>query len=222
MGRQFKAMFEVRKEGLIINFIILVCAMVLGVVIAFFTMDDFDVEVMRIAAGAAGAGTYVSMSIFFRIVYYSMESQRSVLFGMTRKQSFLMEKLFDLMEIAVIAFIVALVIPGNNYMMIIKTALLVFGLFSFLEGVGGTSVIRYGKTAYWVCYITIFVIFIGLPKILHFIPGAFDKFTEIVQGFSGTSYNQSAIWTFIICLIVISELINWITFRKIAVSSSMG
>ena len=67
MGQKFKAMFEVRRDSILLNYLIFLIAMLFGIMIAFFTIDVGDLDTLRFAAAAGGAATYFSISLFFRI-----------------------------------------------------------------------------------------------------------------------------------------------------------
>jgi hypothetical protein len=219
MGRKINGMFQIRKEGMLINFSIFFIAMALAGVISFLTMDEKSTEVVRSACVGGGAVTYFSMGVFFKIVYYSMESQRAVLFGLTRRTTFFFVKIFDFIEVSIIALLCAIIMPGGEYLLVFKLAILVYTFYAFLEAICGNCVIRFGKTAYIVCYIGIFVAFIGIPKILSLIPAAWDFFSKIVQGFTSASYYQGVFWGTMLGGLAVIIVIHWLLFRKIAVSS---
>ena len=118
MGQKFKAMFEVRRDSILLSYGIFLIAMVFGIILCFFTMDGKDFDSIRYAAVIGGASIYFSISLFFRIVYYSMESQRAVLFGMTRRDTFIFEKIIDFIEIAILAVVCAVLLPGGKYLLV--------------------------------------------------------------------------------------------------------
>lgn len=219
MGRKINGMYEIRKEGILINIAVFFIAMAFSTFMAFITTDKSDMDVLRTAAVGGGAVTYFSLGVFFKIVYYSMESQRAVLFGMTRKATFIFVKIFDFIEIAIIALLSAIILPGGKFIMVFKIAILVYVFYAFLEAICGNCVIRFGKTAYWVCYIAIFLAFLGIPKILSFVPGAWEFIGKIVMGFLSTGYYQGAFWGCLLGSLAVVIVIHWMLFRKVAVSS---
>ena len=148
MGHKFKAMFQVRKDSILLSYGIFLIAMVFGIIFAFFAMDGKDIDGLRYAAVIGGASVYFSISLFFKIVYYSMETQRAVLFGMTRRDTLILEKIMDFLEIAGLAVICAILLPGGKYLLVFKLAVLTFAFFSWLEAICGNLVIKFGKTGY--------------------------------------------------------------------------
>lgn len=219
MGQKFKAMFEVRRDSILLNYLIFLIAMLFGIMIAFFTIDVGDLDTLRFAAAAGGAATYFSISLFFRIVYYSMEAQRAVLFGMTRRDTLIFSKILDFMEIAGLAIICAIILPGGKYLLVFKLAVLTFAFFSWLEAICGNLVIKFGKTGYWVCYIGIFVVFLGLPKLIQFVPPVRNALVKIAEGMVFSNQSQGAYWGAMAGMIALALIVHWILFRKISVSS---
>ncbi|WP_294240831.1 hypothetical protein [Pseudobutyrivibrio sp.] len=219
MGQKFKAMFEVRRDSILLSYGIFLIAMVFGIIICFFAMDGKDFDSIRYAAVIGGASIYFSISVFFRIVYYSMESQRAVLFGMTRRDTFIFEKIIDFIEIAGLAIICAVLLPGGKYLLVFKLAVLTFAFFSWLEAICGNLVIRYGKIGYWVCYVGIFVVFLGFPKLLQFVPAVRNVLGKIAEGMVFSNQSQGAYWGAMAGVIALALIVHWILFRKISVSS---
>ena len=219
MGHKFKAMFQVRKDSILLSYGIFLIAMVFGIIFAVLAMDGKDIDGLRYAAVIGGASVYFSISLFFKIVYYSMETQRAVLFGMTRRDTLIIEKIIDFLEIAGLAVICAVLLPGGRYLLVFKLAVLAFAFFSWLEAICGNLVIKFGKTGYWVCYIGIIVVFLGLPKLLQFVPPVRNALVKIAEGMVLSNQSQGAYWSSMLGVIVVALIVHWILFRKISVSS---
>ena len=219
MGHKFKAMFQVRKDSILLSYGIFLIAMVFGIIFAFFAMDGKDIDGLRYAAVIGGASVYFSISLFFKIVYYSMETQRAVLFGMTRRDTLILEKIMDFLEIAGLAVICAILLPGGKYLLVFKLAVLTFAFFSWLEAICGNLVIKFGKTGYWVCYIGIIVVFLGLPKLIQFVPPVRNALVKIAEGMVLSNQSQGAYWSSMLGVIFVALIVHWILFRKISVSS---
>jgi hypothetical protein len=105
--------------------------------------------------------------------------------------------------------------------MVAKLAVIAFGFFTLLSGVVGNSIVRYGKTAYWVYYILFLVICFGTPRLIHLVPAFGDFLASTVDHITNPVYSQGPIWIGILVFVAISGFISWLTFRKIAVNSNV-
>ena len=103
--------------------------------------------------------------------------------------------------------------------MVFKLAVLTFAFFSWLEAICGNLVIKFGKTGYWVCYIGIFVVFLGLPKLIQFVPPVRNALVKIAEGMVFSNQSQGAYWGAMAGMIALALIVHWILFRKISVSS---
>ena len=125
----------------------------------------------------------------------------------------------DFLEIAGLAVICAILLPGGKYLLVFKLAVLTFAFFSWLEAICGNLVIKFGKTGYWVCYIGIIVVFLGLPKLIQFVPPVRNALVKIAEGMVLSNQSQGAYWSSMLGVIFVALIVHWILFRKISVSS---
>ena len=221
MIRDLKAVFKLKEGSELTNLLIVVgSALVTVIMMVIFAKNDDEVSMeylLPVAFGAGSAG-YLSINLFLKAFMMADEIPRGLSFGMTRRKLFAYSRLFDLMEILILAVLVIVSLENIGAVLILKVAALCFGFFMWVEGVAGNNVIRYGKTAYWIFYVTVMVLLFALPKVISKVPAARDLAAKLFDGFTNSFYNQVPIWTGLIVFILSGLLVNWLTFRKMPVN----
>ena len=218
MIRDLKATFEIKKYNEIFYGIIVFGAVLLSLIITACTEDDLTL--VELCASFI-AGGYIGMSLFFKPFLVATDFPRALSFGMTRKKMFIYTRLYDLAEIIVISLIIIALPNVVGTSAVLKIAALCFGVFSLISGAVGNSIIRFGKTAYWVYYFGIFVLMFGIPRLSHIFPVIRDCFASAFDHLVNPVYNQLGIWFGIIAFIVVTLIIAWLTTRRVAVNNDL-
>lgn len=218
MIRDIKATFEIKKYNEIFYGIIVFGAVLLSLIITACTEDDLTL--VELCASFI-AGGYIAMSLFFKPFLVSTDFPRALSFGMTRRKMFIYTRLYDLAEIIVISLIIIALPNVVGAGAVLKIAALCFGVFSLISGAVGNSIIRFGKNAYWVYYVSIFVLMFGIPRLSHIFPVIRDCFASAFDHLVNPVYNQLGIWFGIIVFIVVTLIIAWLTTRKVAVNNDL-
>lgn len=218
MIRDLKATFEIKKYNEIFYGIIVFGAVLLSLIITACTEDDLTI--IELCASFI-AGGYIGMSIFFKPFLVATDFPRALSFGMTRKKMFIYTRLYDLVEIIIISLIIIALPSVVGASVVLKVAAICFGLFSLISGAVGNSIIRFGKNAYWVYYVGIFVLMFGVPRLSHIVPAIRDCFASAFDHLVNPVYNQLGIWLGIIVFIVVTLIINWLTTRRVAVNNDL-
>lgn len=219
MGRDIKAICEIKKVSELTNlFIIVLCA---GLALLFTTvLGTFDhsiSEIVSIMVFVIVAG-YVFLNTFLKIIVLTEEVSRGITFGMTRRKLFTYLRIVDLLEIVVLMILALALVDNVDKTLIFKIAALVYGIFMWIEGLAGNNVIRYGKIAYWVYYICFFMIMIAGPKLYYIIPAARDFRMRLIDGFTNNFYNQGYLWLVLVIFMGLGMFVNWLTFRRLSVN----
>lgn len=219
MVRDIRAIAQLKKFGALYNLIIVLIAAIGGCVL-YFVIEDATTpieEVKQIVAGMI-VMIYLIVNLFIKIFLMVDEVARGLSFGMTRRKLFIYSRLADLLEIIVLVAVAYLFISDFGPQLIIKAGVLTFGVITWVEGVAGNSVIRYGKIAYWIYYIVFMFIFIGCPRIFSAVPTLGQAFAIAIDAFITPAYNQAAIWGGLLVFVLAGIVVNWITFRRIPVN----
>jgi hypothetical protein len=163
--------------------------------------------------------TYLSTNLFIKFIMMADELPRGIALGMTRKKMFVYMRCFDLLELLIISVFAIITLHTYGVGLILKVAALVYGLFTLLGGIVGHNTVRYGKVAYLIYYVVMFLFMIGLPRLMHLFSGLADNMALAKDYIVNPVYNQGMIWGIIIAFLAVSMFINWLTMRKIAVSN---
>lgn len=209
------------KSKNIIGMLILIAAIAaMAVIIGLILIADEEEGMLNVMIAGVVPTGYLAGSYFFKLMFYADETSRGLSLGITRKTLFIYSRLYDLVEVLLIALVcIACNVVSIN--LIIKCALLIFAFQMILEGLGASSIVRYGKTAYWVCYAFFLVICIGLPRLLHAIPAVGDASALLMDYITNPVYNQGTVWIGILVVTAFTVIINWITYRRIPVNFVM-
>lgn len=220
MIRDIRAIAQLKKYSELYNVIIIVGATIMMIIINLITgLSELSVEDLRILIPVVVASIFFGFSIFFKVFLMVDEVPRGLSFGMTRRKLFAYSRVVDLLEILVVALLVWVISIDVSLGLVLKIAVLCYGVILWIEGIAGNSVIRYGKVAYWIYYIALMVVCIGLPRLSGFFPVVGDVFATMIDAIITPVYNQGMLWSAILGFAAVGMLINWITFRKIPVNS---
>ena len=197
MSRNLRAIIQIKKMNELLTMGGVFLMSIVMVLIVFFVADEAELgDSLRILWIGFFAGGYCMMNLFIKIFIMTDEVPKGLSFGMTRHTLFIYSRLVDLAEIIFMA-IVATIGLGEIDSMVFKIAALFFGLFMWLEGTAGNSVIRYGKMAYWIYYIVVMLVSIGLPRLTQIFPEIGDAIGSAVMLFVNTnSMSLSAVSIF--------------------------
>ena len=216
MNRNIKAMAALKKTSETWNLALILLITVIILCVGIF--GGFDKEELGVAYASALAGAFFSINLFIKVFVLVEEIPRGLSFGMTRRKLFINSRVVDLLEVIVIAFICFAALGFHGPMVTLKCAAIAYGFFMWIEGVACNEVVRYGKVAYWIYYIVMLILMIGLPKVLHrFIGSSASLFGVIYDGIAKGAYNQGLVWFGILLFIASGLAVNWLTFRKMPV-----
>jgi len=221
MFRDFKGVLTLKKVNIISTATVVFGLMIFAFVLNLIIGEGEDEIGARALATIMGTTGYVFLNMFIKLMFLSDEVPRGLSFGVTRRSLFLNERLYDLLEVVIVAIVIGICWENRDISIVTKVAAIVFGIFMYIEGIGGNAVCRYGKTAYWIYYIVVFVLMIGLPKLFAMVQPAHDAIAAFVEKIINSVYNQLFVWLIILVFIGIGMLINWLTFRKVPVNANV-
>lgn len=220
MIRDIRAIAQLKKYSELYNLILILGATIMVIIVNIIIgAVEFTVEELRLIVPIAVAAMFIGFSLFFKVFLMTDEVPRGLSFGMTRRKLFAYSRVVDLLEILVVALLVWVISIDVSLGLVLKIAVLCYGVILWIEGIAGNSVIRYGKVAYWIYYIALMVVCIGLPRLSGFFPVVGDVFATMIDAIITPVYNQGMLWSAILGFAAVGMLINWITFRKIPVNS---
>ena len=222
MSRDIKAILHIKKYNELFNIFmvaIIVAAMLLMIV--FFSADtSFETDSLSMMLAGGIIGGYVGTSMFFKIFFIADEVPRGLTFGMTRRKLFIGCRIVDLLEIIFFTLVAFAFLKAIGVSMILKVAVTLYGIYMWVEGIAGNSVVRYGKIAYWVYYFVFLFACIALPRLGYFIPSFGTPLAVLWDFFINPFFNQGIVWTAILVFVLLGLIVNWLTFRKIPVNYS--
>ena len=226
MSRNIRAMAQLKKNTELYNLFIIIGILVLDVILyGIFRVTGVSdgesaSEYISMMYGMT-VGIFCSVVVFIKLFMMVDEVTRGLCFGMTRRTLFTYSRIVDLLEILIVAVVSILVLRSMSAALILKIAFAFYGLLMLIEGLAGNNILRYGKAAYWVFYIAFMCLFLGAPRLIGVIPGAVDFVATVVEMFINPFYNQGIVWASILGFIAIGVIINWYTFRKLAVNTNL-
>ena len=219
MTRDIRAILELKKGSEICNGIVVLFSMGLAIILNVILADSgVDFKALTMILVGAGVGGYMTVNSFVKIFMLAEETPRGLAFGMTRRKLFLLSRAVDLVEILILAILSVVLLRDINAGLIFKMAAAAFGFFMWLEGLAGNNVVRYGKIAYWIYYICFMLVMFGVPRLIGAIPGVADAWARFFDGFTNSVYSQGPIWIGLLVFILLGILVNWLTFRTLAVN----
>ena len=219
MEKKLRAAFHVKTGEYMVVAAVLALTVCISVFIAFISSDE---EVpLRLIMGLSIACTYPFMGLLFKTMLFADEATRAISFGMTRKAFFLYSKFIELLEIIIVTALVNLIIQDVDAYIFIRVAAIVFGVFMWNEGIVANSVMRYGKKVYIGFYLGMFVVMIGLSKLIELSPSFRDFLMNVKDVIASSNAAVAEIWIGIIIFILAGVFVNWITFRKVPTLSAI-
>ncbi|MDC7278975.1 hypothetical protein NXH64_05585 [Butyrivibrio fibrisolvens] len=220
MSRDIKAILHIKKYNELFNLfmIAIIIAAMLIMCLVFSTNTSFDTEGLSMILAGGIIGGYVGTSMFFKIFFIADEVPRGLTFGMTRKKLFVGCRIVDMLEILFFTLVAFAFIKVIGVSMILKVAVALYGVYMWVEGLAGNSVVRYGKIAYWVYYFVFLFAVIALPRLGYFIPSFGTPLALAWDFFINPFFNQGIVWTSILVFDLLGLIVNWLTFRKIPVN----
>ena len=219
MIKDFKGVLVLKRANIITTAAIMVGMVLLAVVLGLI-LDIDELGIGNFIAIIVSTG-YVFLNMFIRLMFMADETPRGLAFGITRRSLFLNSRIYDLLELAVVVLIVAISWQGADLGLLIKAAVLIYGIFMLVEGTGGNAVVRYGKTAYWVYYIIFLVFCLGFPRLMSMVRSVGEFMNKSFDALFKNPYTQTSSWIGILVFVAIAMAINWITFRKIPVNANV-
>ena len=218
----FKAICHLKKISALSNLVMLAVIMIGGAVLGILLGDE---GIDEIAVGDLIAIMicffYLLVNQIIKVFVHADEVPRGLCFGMTRKVLFGYSRLADFIEILIFAIAAIIFSRTISINVILKMACIVFGVIMLVEGIAGNGILRYGKTAFWVYYIVWLFSIIVVPRIISSNANAKDARGLIVDLVINNVYNQLFVWLGIVAFAVFALILNWITFRKIPVNTSI-
>ncbi len=219
MIRDIKAILTLKKESEILNISIVLGTLVIGGVIAMLTSTSgITRKEMFMLVGGFMAFMYLIIGVMVKLFNNTEETYKGLSFGFTRRKLFTYSRLVDLAELIVLALIELIFFNEYGFTIIIRVGLILFGLVMWTEGIGGNSIIRYGKTAYIVYYVFMFVVMFGGPRLVAKVPVLKNGAIKFLEGLINPAAAQAPVWIGLIAFVVLGLIVNWITFRKIPVN----
>ncbi|SDI50771.1 hypothetical protein SAMN05421493_11663 [Pseudobutyrivibrio sp. 49] len=220
MNRNIRAIAQIKKYSELINLLVIVFSIVLMLVIYFIVSqsDPMEPEDFREMLLFGVGGAYLGTNGFLKIFYIADEVPKGLSFGMTRKKLFIGLRVADFLELLVVVILALILVTEADANVILKVAAFLYGLFMWIEGLAGNNVIRYGKNVFWIYYIVFMVACIGLPRLTHVFPESATPFVMIFDFFTNSFFNQGVVWVALAAFILAGMIVNWITFRKLAVN----
>ncbi len=222
MFKNIKGVFVLKRANIIVSCLSMLLVVAIGLLVGAITAgSESDPEMFFMIVGTTIPTGYLMLGIFIKIFFMSDEVPRGLTFGITRRNFFAVSRLYDFVELLVITIICIFLWHHLGVNMVCKLALLLYGLFMYIEGIAGNSVIRYGKTAYWIYYIVFMVTMIGLPRLMYLVPAVGNFFAKIVDTLTNPVYSQGMVWVGILIFVAAGMIINWLTFRTIPVNANV-
>lgn len=220
MNRDIRAIVQIKKYSEFFNLLVVVFAIVLMMVIGVVinANDPLDPGEMREMLLFGVGGAYLGTNLFFKIFFIADEVPKGLSFGMTRKKLFVGLRIVDFLELVIVTVLALIFIAEADASVILKTAVCLYGLFMWIEGLAGNNVVRYGKSVFWIYYIIFMFVCIGLPRITHVFPESATPFVMIFDFFTNSFFNQGIVWAALVVFVLAGIFVNWLTFRKLAVN----
>ncbi len=222
MFKNIKGVFVLKRANIIVSCLCMLLVVAIGLLVGAITArSESDTEMFFMIVGTTIPIGYLMLGIFMKIFFMADEVPRGLTFGMTRRNFFAVSRLYDFVELLVMTIICIFLWHHLGVNMVCKLAILLYGLFMYIEGIAGNSVIRYGKTAYWIYYIVFMVTMIGLPRLIHLMSPVRDFFVKTIDALTNPVYSQGKVWLGIFIFVAVGMIINWFTFRKIPVNANV-
>lgn len=219
MRKNMKAVLLLRSGEICTCVLIMAIAGIVALVTGIFlTSQNMEFREVMYLIGTTFV-VYPFINLFLRILFLVDETSKGLSFGMTRRVFFIISRIYDCIEVILIALLIILFF-GSDYAQLIGIgAVLYLGLMMWIEGLVGNNVIKYGKIVYIVYYVSLLVLLIGGPKVL-LLAGLEDSIGGIgcsilaVNGFEVMMLVAASIF------IILGVVCNWLTFRKVPVNTS--